>query len=135
MLKITYINICFYLFINCVIFYLSLMVINNDFTMLKGIFEIKDGTDLFYYLWIILFFPILDIILFSAPLYFFSTIKNKFFMAASILCIFIIGYFIYVYFTSQKTFDLYGFQKVTIGIITYVIFFYKSIFIKFKMTK
>ncbi len=132
MLKINYLNICFYLLINCIIFYLFLMIMNNDFTMLKGVFNIKDGTDLFYYLWIILFFPILDIILFSIPLYYSLKTKNKVYFILNLLTVFIIEYLMNVYFTSQKIFDIDVLLKVIIGVIVFLIFFYKSIFEKFK---
>jgi len=100
--------------------------------MLKGVFNIKDGTDLFYYLWIILFFPILDIILFSIPLYYSLKTKNKVYFILNLLTVFIIEYLMNVYFTSQKIFDIDVLLKVIIGVIVFLIFFYKSIFEKFK---
>lgn len=69
MIKPTFLNICIFLFTKCIVFYFFLMIANNDFTMLKGIFHIKNGKDLFYYLWIVLVFPILDIVFFSLPIY------------------------------------------------------------------
>lgn len=50
-----------------VIFYTVLMFLNNDFRLLQ-INAIQNGIDFFYYLWIILFFPIVDMLLFSVPI-------------------------------------------------------------------
>ncbi|CAA7386958.1 hypothetical protein CHRY9393_01259 [Chryseobacterium fistulae] len=41
MLKPTFLNICIFLFIKCIVFYIFLMIVNDNFTMLKGIFHIK----------------------------------------------------------------------------------------------
>lgn len=95
MLKPTFLNICIFLFTKCIIFYFFLMIINNDFTMLKGVFHIKNGKDLFYYLWIVLVFPILDIVFFSLPIYYFLK-KKKIWLSVIFAC-FIIEYILFVY--------------------------------------
>lgn len=106
------------------------MIINNEFKLLQ-INNIKNGTDLFYYLWIVLFFPILDMILFAMPLYFGLKSKKSLNFTFIFIIVFLIEYFIYAYFTSQKLINRDALFKVIISIILLGIFFYKSIRIKF----
>lgn len=129
MSKPIFINVCISIFLSFIIFLGFKMVINEDYKLLE-FNSIRNTQNLFYYLWIVLFFPIIDIVLFSVPLYFSLKIKNKLAMIISLLCIFIIEYFIYVYFTSQKTFDEDGLHKVIISILIFTFFFYKTIWKK-----
>ena len=129
MLKPIFINVCISIFLSFIIFLGFRMIINEDYKLLE-FNSIRNTQNLFYYLWIVLFFPIIDIVLFSVPLYFSLKIKNKLAMIISLLCIFIIEYFIYVYFTSQKTFDEDGLHKVIISILIFTFFFYKTIWKK-----
>lgn len=93
--------------------------------------KIHNRQDLFYYLWIILFFPIIDIILFSSPLYFVLKIRKKLYMILGLFSIFIFEYLTYIYFTSQKIFDKDGLLKVVISITIFTIFFYNTIWKKY----
>ncbi len=127
MLKPNYINICFYLFIKSIIFYLLLMVVNNDFTMLKSVLDTKKWQDFFFNIWIILFFPLLDIVLFSIPLYLSFKIKKEVYFILSIFIILFLEHLIYIYFTSQKILDIDAFFKVVISLILLVGIFYKTI--------
>lgn len=130
MLKPTFLNICISILVSYIIFLGIPMIMNGDYRLLE-FSNIQNGTDLFLYLWLILFFPIVDIILFSAPLYFSFKIKNRFSFILSVFLIFSIEYFIYAYFTSEKIYDQDGLQKVTIGIIIFILLFYKTIRSKF----
>ncbi len=127
MLKPNYINICFYLFIKSIIFYLLLMVVNNDFTMLKSVLDTKKWQDFFFNIWIILFFPLIDIVLFSIPLYLSFNIKKEVYFILSIFIILFLEYLIYIYFTSQKIMDIDAFFKVVISLILLVGIFYRTI--------
>ena len=129
MLKPIFINVCISIFLSFIIFLGFRMIINEDHRLLE-FNSIRNTQNLFYYLWIVLFFPIIDIVLFSVPLYFSLEIKNNLAMIISLLCIFIIEYSIYVYFTSQKTFDEDGLHKVIISILIFTFFFYKTIWKK-----
>ena len=79
----------------------------------------------YFFLWIVLFFPILDIILFAIPLYFSLKAKTLIFVI-SIIIILLIEYLIYAYFTSQKLFALDSLLKVIVNILLLFIFFYKT---------
>lgn len=131
MKKPTYLNICINIFLKYLIFYLFLMILNDDFKLLQ-LNNIRNGEDLFYYIWIVLFFPILDIILFSAPLYFSFKIKKGTYFILSILLIIFIEYFLYAYFTSQKVLNQDAFLKIIISIALLFTLFYRDIFNKFK---
>ena len=126
MLRPNFINVCISVFVSSIIFLIIPMIMDGDYRLLE-FNNIRNGQDLFYYLWIVMFFPIIDIILFSLPLYFGLKIKNKFLVAISLFTIFSIEYFIYVYFTSHQVFDEDGLQKVIISMIIFAIFFYKSL--------
>lgn len=131
MLKSKFSNVVIYVFIKYFIVFLLFMIKDNNLKLLK-LNNIRNGEDLFYYLWIVLFFPIIDIILFSIPLYYSFKIKNKVYFVLSLLIIFGVEYLMNVYFSSQKIFDIDVFIKVIIGIIVFLIFFYRVIFYKFK---
>ena len=130
-MKPTFLNVCGYLFLRCIIFYCVLMIVNNDFKLLQ-LSNIKNGQDLFYYLWIVLFFPVVDIFLFSIPIYFSLKIKNVISFILVIGLILLIEYSIYAYFTSQFFFNKDAFIKIIISGILLWVFFYKHIISMFK---
>jgi ABC-type Na+ efflux pump permease subunit len=129
MLKPTFLNICISIILKYLIFYILLMIINDEFKLLQ-VNNIKNGQDLFYYLWIVLFFPIVDMILFATPLYY-SLRAKSLFSVLGIVTILVIEYFIYAYFTSQKVFNQDAFLKMIISMIVLIIFFHKTIKSKF----
>jgi hypothetical protein len=124
MIELTKLNICISIILKYLIFYILLMFINKEFQLLE-FNNIKNGQDLFFFLWIVLFFPILDIILFAIPLYFSLKAKTLIFVI-SIIIILLIEYLIYAYFTSQKLFALDSLLKVIVNILLLFIFFYKT---------
>lgn len=126
MFKPKYLNVVLYTFIKYIIIFSFFMIKDNSFKLLQ-FNNIRNGQDLFYYLWILLFFPIIDIILFSAPLYFGLKSKKKIIFLLSLILIFSIEYLMNVYFTSQKIFDKDVLLKVLIGMLLFIIFFHKII--------
>lgn len=132
MLKSTFLNVCIFLFVKCIVFYFFLMLVNNDFTMLKGIFHIKSGKDLFYYLWIVLVFPILDVIIFSLPIYY-SLKKSKIWLSLIFIC-FMIEYTLYVY-SKKEILNTDAIANFLISFIVLLIFFYKPIWKKITVSQ
>lgn len=126
MLKTNFLNICIYILVRTIIFFFILMILNNDFTLLK-VSNIKNGQGLFLYLWLILFFPMIEIILFSAFILYTFQIKRFIAFLGLIGVILLVEYFLYVYFTSQKSFDRDGIIKIIVSAVFMLIFFYKSI--------
>jgi C4-dicarboxylate transporter len=106
------------------------MVTNKEFKLLQ-LSNIRNGEDLFYYLWLVLFFPIVDMILFSIPLYFSLKTKKTLIFLIGIIAILLIEYFAYTYFTSQKLINRDAFLKVIINAFLLTLFFYKTIRLKF----
>ena len=126
MFNLNFKNIIISIFIKTLIFYIILMISNNDFRILQ-LSNVKNGLDLFYFLWILLFFPIIDIILFSVPLFYVFRIKNYLYFFAIFLVIMSAEYFIYAYFTSQKAINQDASLKVLVSFMTLFLFFYKRI--------
>lgn len=128
MLKANFFNILLYIFIKYLVFYLFMMFRNDNFYLINP--GIRDGADLFYYLWMFLFFPIIICILFLFPLYYsFKLKKNVYFILINII-ILGIEYYLYTYLASQL--DLWnGIYNLIISIILFYIFFYKPIRSKF----
>lgn len=106
------------------------MLLNKEFKLLQ-ISNIKNGQDLFFYLWIVLFFPVVDMLLFAIPLYFSLRTKKTLNFVISIIAILLVEYFVYAYFTSQKLINRDALLKVIVSIIVILTLFYKTIRLKF----
>lgn len=126
MLRPSFANIVLYIFVKYLIVYAVFMVATKNFKLLE-IGKIKNGEDLFYYLWIILFIPIVNILLISVPLFLSFKVKNKIYFLSLIVIIFLVEYFVYVYFTSQKYFDVKGIIIEIISCVIFYLFFYRKI--------
>ncbi len=132
MLKPTFTNILLYLFLKYIADYLFLMFKYNNFEFLNAAISIRNGQDLFYYLWLVLFMPVISILLFSAPIYFSFKIKNIIYFTLLMSIILVAEYFVYVYFTSRK--PLYGIINEIISLFFLLLFFFKSIRLIFKQS-
>ncbi len=126
-----FISIIFYLFIKYIIFFIFLMIKDNNTKLLR--FDSLENTgDWFYHLWVILFLPVISVIIFSIPLYFaFKTNKVINFLLITV-GVLLADYFIYVFFTSDKHIDLNGVYNMLISTLLLFIFFQKSIILLFK---
>ena len=129
MLNLKIINIFLYFVVKYIIFFCILMLLNNDFTLLN-ISNIKTGEGLFIYLWMVLFFPIIEMIFFSIPIYNAFKVNNFIIFLLIITITMLIEYFLYVYFTTQHLFDRDAMIKTCISLLLLVIFFYKRIPLK-----
>jgi len=98
---------------------------NQNYALIR-LNDLKNGQDVFYYLWIFLFLPILFIILFSVPLYFSFKIKNIKYLLILLIAILVLEYMIYTYLASPS--DLInGIYNGVISIMFYFLFFLKRI--------
>ena len=123
MLRTSFINILGYLLLKYIVVYAVFMIATNNFKLL-GIDNIKNGNDLFYYLWIVLFIPIMNMIFFSFPYFLSFKIKKRGYFFLSIGLIVLLEYLGYVYFTSQKSIDVKGIYISLISLcILYFLFF------------
>lgn len=109
------------------------MIFTNNYKMLH-IGGIKDASSLFYYLWMVLFFPVLEMMLFSGPLYLVFKIKGWIWFFSTIGLVVVSEYFVYVYFTSQRHINMKGIYIELIDLVVLGGCFFKEIIPKFKRT-
>lgn len=124
MLKFSFLNILFYFLIKYIVFYAFLMFKDNSFKLLE-IGNIKNGADLFYYLWLILFLPVACMIIFTAPLYFTFKVKSIIYFLLLIGLFVVVEYFIYTYLASQAN-PINGVYNGVISLLLLFLFFFKS---------
>jgi hypothetical protein len=129
-MKPTYSNICIYILLKYIVFFLALMVIKNNYKLLQ-INNIRSFEDLLYYLIIVLFFPVIGVVLFSFPIFFSFKSKKTIYFLIKIIMIFSVEYFISIYFTSQKIYDRNILLMTIFGFLFLLLFFYKDVILKF----
>jgi len=134
MFKVSFLNGVFYLFVKYAVFFFILAFIENRFKDIV-INNAETTTELIklslgYVLYILIYMFFL-ILFFSIPLYFILKIENKIYFVLSMIAFFVVEYFAYTYLFSPSD-KLIGVYNLTIGIIVFVLFFYKSIIQMFK---
>ena len=126
MLKLTFKNTLLYIFVKYLLLYVFLMFKSKDYSLLN-LANLKNVQDWFYYLWLILFMPIVSMILFSWAIYFTFKVKNRAYFVILLSLIFIAEYFVYVFFTSNKHIDVNGVINTIIGLILLILLFFKDV--------
>lgn len=132
MLKPSFRNILLYLLTKYIVFYVFMMFKNNDFYFVHP--GIRNGTDLFYYLWIFLFLPVVCMFVFSVPLYLVFKKKNTIYFILIIIMFLVVEYFIYIYFASQANL-VNGLYNGVISLLMLSVFFFRHINLIFKRNK
>ena len=108
------------------LFYICGAIESNNFSIFK-INNIKNFEDVFFYLWLILFFPILNFVVFFLPIYYSFELKKYQFLFLNLILI-LFEIFIFIYFTSQKyIIDIDILILFSLSIICFTIFFYRYI--------
>jgi hypothetical protein len=126
MLKSTFFNILFYLFLKYLVAYVVFMIMTKNYAMLQ-VKNLKNTEDILLYLWLVLFIPIVNVALFSLPYYFSFKLKSGILFFLSIALILFLEYLFYVYLNSQKHIDTNGIIVVLISIVIFYLFFFKRI--------
>lgn len=126
MLKLSVRNILFFLLLKYLVFFACAMAVSGNYKLLQ-IQNVKTAQDLFYYLWLVLFFPILSMIFLAWPLYSSFKLKSLVLFTISVLGIFILEYILYVYFTSTRHIDRKGVINFLISVGLFVLLFYREI--------
>lgn len=126
MFKPTFLNIILYWVVKYITFYIFLMFKGNNLKWLD-INNIKNGEDLFYSLWLVLFLPVVCILIFSAPLYYSFKVKNTASFLLIVTAIGIAEYFMYVFFTSEKHIDMNGVYNGILSLLILLLFYFKPI--------
>ena len=118
-------NIVIFFFLKYLLFYVFMMIKNNDYTLID-IKSLRNDGDLFFYLWIFLFLPVVCSILFFAPIYFAFRVKSRVYFMLLISGVFIGEYLLYTYYASQA--DLInGVYNAILSLLVLLLFFFKSI--------
>lgn len=97
---------------------------NNDYTLIQ-INSLRNGEDVFFYLWIFMFLPVLCSIIFTAPLYYAFKLNNKWYFIISVLGVIMVEYLLYTYTASQT--DLTnGIYNGLISLLLLTLLFFKD---------
>ncbi|MGL6126600.1 hypothetical protein [Chryseobacterium artocarpi] len=119
---ILYVVICY------VIFMLTMLIINKDSKVVK-FSDLKKIEDYFYFFWLFMIPVLIDFLLIGLPIIF--ILKNKNYEKKYFYLVFPVVFIIEYFFSSW----IYGNQsaiiKVIIYLILFVLFFYKTIRLKF----
>jgi hypothetical protein len=133
MLKPNFKYIPLFFLIKYFLFYIFLMIKNNDYTLIQ-ITSLKNSEDVFFYLWLFLFLPVSCTILFSAPIYFAFKVKHGIYFILLVTAFLMAEYFFYTYFASPL--DLMnGVYNAIISLLFFVAFFFKYIGLPFNKAK
>lgn len=125
MFRPTFLNILLLILVKYLFFYVFLMFKNQDYSLIE-IGTLKTSEDVFYYLFIFLFLPVGNVILFSVPLYFILKVKNVVYVLLLVLAIVIAEYFLYTYFASQEN-RMNGVYLGIINLLLLYLFFFRHI--------
>jgi len=112
------------------VFYLLLMIKNENTYFLK-IGNIKNGVDLFYYLWLLLSLPLISFLILFVPICFTLKVNRRGVFLFLILLILVAEYLVYTYLASSSNL-MNGVINGVVSIIFLLVFFYKDISKKFK---
>jgi hypothetical protein len=102
----------------------------QDYTLID-IGNLRNGQDIFYYLWTFLFLPVCSAILFSAPIFIAFKLNNGMIYILIIAVVWVAEYFFYTYMASPADMTN-GLYNALIGLGLFVILFFKRIISLFK---
>jgi len=124
-MKPSFVKIFLFWLAKYVAFYVFMMFKTGNYAFIK-IHEIKNGEDLFYYLWIFLFLPVISFMIFSVPMYFSFRVKNLVYYVLIMVAILGTEYFLYTSLASQA--DLMnGVYNGIISVLFLLLFFFRQI--------
>ena len=126
-------NIFFFFLIKYLVLYILFMFKNNDYSLIQ-LNRIKNSQDVIYYLWIFLFLPVVNFVLFGIPIYYLFKIKNGLYFLLLMSSIFIAEYFIYTYPASSNNLKN-GLYNGIISAIVFCAIFYRTVSSKFSHTQ
>lgn len=124
--NIKFSSVLLYILIKYVLFYILVMFINEDYTLVH-FYLIRNVNDFTYYLFTFSFLPIIYTVLFSVIIYFSFTAKHLPVFAALFVLVTIAEYFVYVFFNSQEHIDEYGVYNAIISTVVFIVVFHKPI--------
>ena len=131
MLRPNFLNILFFILAKYLAFYFFMIVKNHDFKLFK-LDNVSSGSSLSYFIIIMLPLPLISMIIFSMPLYFSFKLKRIILFLMAVFFTILLECAVYVFLTSQNYLDLNGFYNGVIGVVLFIILFYRSIIVKLK---
>lgn len=124
-MKASFVKIFLFWLAKYAAFYVFMMFKTGNYAFIK-IYEIKNGEDLFYYLWIFLFLPVISFMIFSVPMYLSFRVKNLVYYVLIMVAILGTEYFLYTSLASQA--DLMnGIYNGIISVLFLLLFFFRHI--------
>ena len=133
MLRPKLVNIVLYFFIKGFIFYLVLMLLNNDFSRMSSQ-DIKNKEVFSSLFQFFLLMPLVCSLFLAAPLYYLFKIKNALLFTLLLLIFFIIEFIVTSYVASMFHISN-NVYSIVFGVFIILILFYKSIFSLFQSTR
>ena len=123
-MKISVRKILIFILLKYFVFYVFMMFKNQNYALIE-IGDLNSFGDVFYYLWIFLFLPIVCFALFSVPIYYsFSKRNLNIFMLVS-AGILIAEYVVYTYLASQSNW-YNGIFNAIISVVCFPLVFWKE---------
>ncbi len=130
MLNHSVVNILLFWFVKYIVFYVFIMYKNSNYALLK-VNEIKTGEDLFYYLWLFLFLPIVSMIVFTVPTYYLFKVKGIGLFLLIATLVLVVEYYAYTWLASQANL-MNGIINGIITVFIFLLFFYKPMKLVFE---
>lgn len=128
----TFLKICICIFLKYMVFFLFLMFKSKNYYFISP--DIRDASDLFYYLWLLLSLPVLAIMTFGVPLYYSFGVKSILLFFLIVLLLIAGEYFLYTYLASSLDFTN-ALYNALFTILFFGLFFYKEIRFMFMKRK
>ena len=126
MLKPTICNVVLYFLVKYLLFYAGNIVYQGSYQWLDPS-NLKTGQDVFYWLWMFGFLPVVSILLFAVPLSLILRLSRFVSFGCALAAFVVADYAFYVFFNSQKPLDAYGFYHETIGLLVLAFLFHGRI--------
>jgi hypothetical protein len=124
-MKISIRKILLFMSLKYLVFYVFMMFKNSNYALIE-IGYLNSFGDVFYYLWIFLFLPIVCFVLFSAPIYYSFSKRNLNIFLLINAGVLIAEYILYTYFASQS--NLFnGMYNTIISLLCFPVIFWKEI--------
>lgn len=125
MLRLTTSRLLTFWVVKYIAFYVLLMVKNKNYFFLR-VDQIRSTGDTFYYLFMVLFLPLLCFFLLSAPLYYVLKSDSRP-LKALIVFLILCEYVLYTWLASQLNY-WNGIYNAMLSVLFILLFFYKYIF-------
>mgnify|MGYP003111866060 CR=1 FL=1 len=125
MLKPSVLNIILFWFVKYILFYIVQMFKSGNHALVE-FSKLKTSEDLYYYLWIFLFLPIVCLLIFTVPMFYSFRINKPLYFTLAIATIVLAEYILYTWLASQAD-PTNGIYNGLLTLLVFILFFYKRI--------